>query len=506
MPINAKLIAKNTLYLYFRLILIALVSLYMSRVLLDKLGEVDYGLYHVVYGVIGMVSFLSGTLSTCTSRFITYALGTGDSNEMRRTFSTAFVSHLALAGIMLILGETIGLWYAHHVMVVPPERLHAAMIVYQVSIISTVTVIIQVPFSAAVIAHERMNAYAVVGIFEALAKLLIVFLLTRCSFDKLIFYAFLGYAVTFGVFCTYVTYARKSFEEVSFSLTFDKPAFRGMMKFSAWNIVANLSNTLMGQGVIMLFNLFFAPVVVAAQAIAGQVYTALNQLGWNVRNAVNPQIIKLFADDNQEESSHLTYVSAEGILYLTMMFSVPCIMVMPTLLNIWLVDVPEYAVAFARLLVLQLILDNYSASYYAPMLAANKVAFNSLAALVLCVFQFVAMLVLFKIGLGPLWARYLGILTAVIFSFVVKPYVLCKDIGYRWQTMLHYLWRGIRLMLVVGGLNLALYHLIPQDTIWQSAIVMILSVLIVLASSWVFMEATLRRKVMSFVKQKLAKK
>ena len=457
MPINAKLIAKNTVYLYFRLILILLVTLYMSRVLLAKLGEVDYGLYYVVYGVIGMVSFLNGTLSTCTSRFITYALGTGDLNRLKKTFSTSFVAHLSLAGIILLLGETIGLWYAHHVMVVPPERWSAAMIVYQISIASAVVSILQVPFTASVIAHERMNAYAIVGIFEAVAKLAIVFLLTRCSFDRLVFYAFLVLAVSMTVLLAYTVYSKRSFAEVSFSLDFDKPAFREMIKFASWNIVANVSNTLMGQGVIMLFNLFFAPVVVAAQAIANQIYTALNQFGWNVRNAVNPQIIKLYADKKQDESRRLTYVSAEGILYLTMLFCVPCIMVMPTLLDIWLVDVPEYAVAFSRLLVLQLILDNYNASFYAPMLAANKVAANSIAALVLCVLQFVALLLLFKSGVGPLWARYVGIIGTVLFSFIIKPVILCNDIGYEWKTMLRYLWRGVRIMAIVGGLNVVLY-------------------------------------------------
>ena len=505
MPINAKLIAKNTLYLYFRLILILLVTLYMSRVLLDRLGEVDYGLYYVVYGVIGMVSFLNGTLSTCTSRFITYALGTGDLNSLKKTFSTSLVAHLSLAGIILILGETIGLWYTHHVMVVPPERWRAAMVVYQISIASAMVSILHVPFMAAVIAHEKMNAYAIVGIFEAVAKLAIVFLLTKCAFDRLIFYSFLVLVISLVVFLAYVVYSKRMFIEVSFSLSFDKSAFREMMKFSAWNIVTNVSNTLAGQGVIMLFNLFFAPVVVAAQAIANQIFTALNQFGWNVRNAVNPQIIKLYADGKREESSRLTYVSAEGILYLTMLFCIPCIMVMPTLLDVWLVDVPEYAVAFSRLLVLQLIFDNYSASFYAPMLAANKVAANSIAAFVLCILQFVVLLLLFKLGLGPMWARYLGIFTTILFSFVVKPYILCRDVGYQWRTMFLYLWRGVRVMLLIGGLNAALFLLIPQESLWQSVLVLALSVLIVLGCSYLFMEASLRQRIVGFIKKQVVK-
>ena len=478
----------------------------MSRVLLDKLGEVDYGLYYVVYGVVGLVSFLNGTLSTCTSRFITFALGTGDPLRLKRTFSTTLVSHLLLAGIIVLLGETIGLWYAHNVMVIPPERREAALIVYQISIVSTVVSIIHVPFSAAVIAHERMSAYAAIGIFEASAKLAVVFLLSRSSYDKLVFFAVLTLLVSVVVLFSYVLFTKKHFTEVSFSTDFDRSSFRDMMKFSAWNIIANLSNTIMGQGVIMLFNLFFAPVVVAAQAIANQIYNALSQFGWNVRNAVNPQIIKLYAEGDREESSRLTYVSAEGILFLTMLLCVPCIIVMPALLNIWLVEVPDFTVSFSRLLALQLILDNYNASFYAPMLAANKVAKNSMAALIICVVQFVLLFILFKAGFGPVWARYVGIIGVFVFGFFIKPYVLCKDIGYRWQDMLHYLWRGVRAIIAVGGLNLALFFLIPQNTIWQSGIVLVLSVLTVLVCALLLMEASLRAKIWAFLKKKVSRR
>lgn len=502
MPINSRLIAKNTAFLYVRLILVVLVTLYTSRVLLDKLGEVDYGLYNVVYSVIGMFAFLNGTLSTSTSRFITFALGTKDPDYLQKVFNTTLITHLFLAGIIVLLGETIGLWYAHHVMVVPPGRWDAAMIVFQVSIVSSVISILQVPFTSEVIAHEKMDAYAFVGIFEVVAKLSVVFLLSKSNADRLVFYAILTLIVSVVVCACYFIYCRKSFQEIVFSLQLDRKSFKEIVSFSSWNILAYVSNTLMGQGVIMLYNVFFAPVVVAAQAIANQVFTALSQFSWNVRNAVNPQIIKLYADGKYDESSRLTFVSAELLLFLTMFFCVPCILVMPTLLNIWLVDVPEHTLQFARLLVLQLILDSYGASFYAPMLAANKISKNSVIAAIMSAIQFAAIYLLFKSGLGPLWARYVCIISVVLFSFVIKPVILCRDIGYQPHQMIRSLLRGLLVMMIVGVVNGALFVLFPQNTIWQSALVVVLSVLSVLIAAVCFTEKDIRMRFYVFVKNR----
>ncbi|MBR1433866.1 MAG: lipopolysaccharide biosynthesis protein, partial [Bacteroidales bacterium] len=206
--IDAKRIAKNTVFMYIRMGFILIVSLFTSRVVLDKLGTDDYALYNVVYGVIGLLSFLNGTLSIGTSRFITFALGKKDQNLLRTTFSTAFSTHLALALIILVIGETIGLWYANNVMVVPPGRMHAALTVYQISIATTMVAIIQVPFMSSIIAHEDMGAYAVIGIIEAIALLGIVYCLTNSSHDKLILYALLFAGVKLIMFLSYVIHSK----------------------------------------------------------------------------------------------------------------------------------------------------------------------------------------------------------------------------------------------------------------------------------------------------------
>ena len=365
-------------------------------------------------------------------------------------------------------------------MVVPEGRMGAAMIVYQISILSTIISILQVPFTSEIMAHEEMNVYAYLGIYEACAKLAVVFLIIRTTFDKLVYFATLQCIVVFTVFLFYVWYSKKRFQEVTFKRYFDKGIFKSILKFSGWNIIANLSNTLMSQGVIMLFNVFFAPVVVAAQAISNQISSALMQFVNNVRQAVSPQIIKLYADEQYKESQRLTFMSAEYIFDLLLLLGVPCIMVMPALLDLWLVDVPDYAVAFCQLIIAQNILDNFSAAFYTPMLAANKVAKNSIAAVFLCILQFVLLWFLFAHSFGPLWARYLAILSGLLFSFVVKPYILWKDIDYNLKDIYKCIWQCMKTLFIIVIVCVGIYVLIPQQSILQSFLVLVLSILTVI--------------------------
>lgn len=505
MALDSKRIAKNTIFLYARLILVMCVQLYSSRVILDKLGATDYGLYYVVFGVIGLLSFLNGTLSSGTSRFITFELGKGDKDRLQTTFSTTLISHILLAGIILLVSETAGIWYAHNIMVVPEGRMDAAMIVFQISILSTMISILQVPFTSVIMAHEEMNIYAYLGIYEACAKLAVVFFIAHTSFDKLVFFATLQCIVVLSVFFFYIWYSKKRFEEVTLKRYFNKDIFISIIKFSGWNIIANLSNTLMRQGVIMLFNIFFTPVVVAAQALSNQISAALMQFVNNVRQAVNPQVIKLYADKQYKESQQLTFMSAEYIFYLLLLLGVPSIMVMPTLLDLWLVDVPEYSVAFAQLIIVQDILGNFSAAFYTPMLAANKLSKNSIASVFLCISQFALLWILFAQGLGPLWARYMALLSCVIFSFIVKPYILWKDIDYELKDIYKCIWQCMKIMLSVIALCVGIYLLIPQDSLLDTLLVVVLSVISVACTVLVFMDKVKKNNLKIIIIKKIKK-
>ena len=501
MAIDSKRIAKNTLFLYARLILVFAVTLYTSRVVLDKLGVDDYGLYNVVISVIGLLSFLNGTLSSGTSRFITFELGKKNEEKLKETFRTALFTHVILAGIVVLLGETVGLWYFYDVMICPPGRLEAAFIVYQLSILVAALSILQVPYTAEIMAHERMNVYAYIGIYEAVTKLLICYILVIAPFDKFIAYGILMTIIPITVFLFYAIYSTKSFAEVGFKPSYNKSIFRAILKFSGWNIIANISNMLMRQGVIMLLNAFFAPVVVAAQAITSQVSNALMQFVENVRQAINPQVIKLYADKKYEESKKLTFISAEYVFDLLLLMGVPLILIMPNLLNLWLVEVPQYTIEFIRLILIQDILGNFSAAFYTPMVAANKIQKNSIAAAFLCIAQFGMLYILFKIGLSPIWTRYIGILFCCIWSFVVKPYILWKDIDYKWGEMSVCVLRCARNAIIVSSLSYVVYLLVPQVNFGYSIIVASTSAMIVIGVTYVFMPKRLKSKVLCQIAQ-----
>lgn len=502
MAIDSKRIAKNTVFLFFRFSLILGVTFYVSRVLLDRLGVNEYGLYNVVFSIIGMLSFINGTLSTSTSRFITVELGRGDEKSLYTIFSTALFSHIVLAGIILVIAETLGLWYIYNVLVVPPERFSAVLIVYQISIIATLISIIQVPFTAEIMAHEHMQAYAYVGIFDAFARFAAAYAITFCSSDKLIVYAILLCLANFIVLSLNVIYSKTHFKEVKLNLHFDSKILKSTLKFSGWNILANLSNTIIIQGVIVLFNLFFSPALVAAQAIGNQISNGLSQFVANVRTAVNPQVIKLYADGSEKESERLTIISAEFVFYLLMLVGFPCILVMPKLLELWLVEVPDYTVIFARFLVFQLILENFNNAFYTPLLAANKISLNSILECAICILQFAILYVLFKCGVGPIWARYIGVVIVCVFSFIEKPLLLWRCVGFDIVDLYHTIGRCLAVMLAAIGLNYLLFILIPCDTISHSIFLCATSAVAVLLCSFMFMGKTVRNHILSIILHK----
>lgn len=481
------------------------VTLYTSRVVLEVLGVEDYGLFFTIFSVIGMLSFLNGTLSGGTSRFITFELGKGNLQNLKTTFSTTLYTHFFLVAIILLLGETIGLWYVRDILKVPEQQRHVAIIVYQISVFITILSILLVPFTAEIIAHERMNVYAFLGIFEAGAKLGIVYLLINTAYVKIILYAILQAIVSLVFFIFYVFYSKFNFKEITLRRRFSKEIFKAILGFSGWNLIAHITNTVMKQGVIMLFNFFFSPVVVAAQAISNQISNAAGQFINNIRTAVNPQIIKLYAEGNEEQSQKLTLKSAEYIYYLLLLIGVPCIMTMPRLLSIWLTEVPEYAVPFAQLMVLQLILDNFNSAFYTPMMAANKMSKNAIWGSSLIAIQFIATWLLFYLGLGPLWARYLAIISISILSFIIKPYLLRKEINYPLNKIIACLVNCGKITLPIIIINILIYISIPQTDLGYSIIVVFFSILSVLLCSYFGIDESMRKKMHHFLLNNISK-
>lgn len=282
-----------------------LVSLYTSRVILNTLGVEDYGIYNVVGGVVSMFAFFNSAMSSATQRFLSFEIGKGDFVQLRKTFNATQIIHIGIAVLILILAETVGLWFVKTYLVIPVERMDAAIWVYHFSVLSFMVSIIQVPYNATIIAHERMNVYAYVSIIEVSLKLLIVFMLTWITYDKLILYGILHFGVVFLVASLYRIYTRRNFEESKFEVVKDKDLYKSLISFSGWSLFGNIAVMLRGQGVNILLNMFFGPAVNAARGIAYQVQGALFGFVTNFQMAIKPQIIKSYAIEDLQNRNFL---------------------------------------------------------------------------------------------------------------------------------------------------------------------------------------------------------
>lgn len=497
-----KKIAKNTGFLYVRMFLIMAVTLYMSRVVLDKLGADDYGLYNVVGGVVGLLGFLNGTLSTSSMRFLTYELGVGNFYKLKLTFNTTFYIHLALSFIVLLLLDSIGLWFFYNKLIIPAERLNICFWVYQISIITTIVSITQVPYTSMIMARERMDLYAYVSIYEALAKLLVTYLISISPYDRMLVYAILLAFVQISVASFYRIYCTNKFVECKLAMIFDSQIFKKIMGFSGWNLTAHISEILRCQGIIVLINMFFQPAIVAAQAIANQISSAMMQFVNNVRTAVNPQVIKLYASGNYEASQRLTLKSSLYVFDLLMVLGLPLILLMDPILNLWLKEVPPYTVVFAQFIVASQIIGNYSASFYIPMVAAGKIKKNSIASVIVDFGSFALLYIILKMGFDVMWVQYMGIFTIIVFAFFIKPYILYKDVDYKIKDMVKCYFDSAKVAVFSCAISVPI-KLALDNSLLSNVIVLIVSILSVIISSLLFMESDDRNKGMVFLRKKI---
>lgn len=356
--VDNKRIAKNTIFLYFRMLLTMAVSLYTARVVINVLGVSDYGLYNVVGGVVTLFSFINGTLSGGTQRFLTFALGKNDNAKVQRTFSSAILIHTGIGIIILILTEIIGLYLLYNKMTIDQERLSAAFWIFQFAAIGMLIGCLQVPYEASIIAHEKMDFYAYMGIFDVTAKLLIVFLLKIIhGVDLLILYGFFYLCVSIILIIIYRHFCKKWFEECTVNKAnckrLDKQLFNDMLIFSGWDTIGCMASVASNQGINVLLNIFFNTVVNAARAISQQVYGAINRFVNSFQTAVNPQITKLYASGNIEEMFNLAKRSSKYSGFLVILLGLPIYIEIDYILNLWLGQVPEYTSFFTRITIIQ---------------------------------------------------------------------------------------------------------------------------------------------------------
>lgn len=347
-----KRLAKNTLLLYFRMLFMMGVNLFTSRIILQTLGVDDYGIYNVVGGVITMFSFVTASLSAGASRFITIAIGHGNMKEMKSTFGGIMAIQVILGILVLLIGETAGLWFVNNHLVIPNGRMYAAVWVFQFSVLACIISIINVPLQAEIIAHEKMSMYALVSILDAILKLVIVYALFVTQSDRLILYAFLIIIVQLIDFIIALSYCFRKFAEVKGRIMIDRDLSKSVLCYSSWTLTGAITSMTCNQGINILLNVFFGPAVNAARGIAFQVQMAVQSFATNFQTALNPQIVKSYAKKDYSRIEELVVIGTKFSFFLILLISAPIFLKLNFLLEVWLVHVPQHTEVFIGLLLL----------------------------------------------------------------------------------------------------------------------------------------------------------
>jgi O-antigen/teichoic acid export membrane protein len=502
---NNKTIAKNTIFLYFRMMVTMLITLYTSRVVLQVLGIDDFGLYAVVGSVISMLSFVNGALSAGSSRFLTFELGTGNSEKLSRTFSTLLGMHIIIAVIIVVLAETVGLWFVYNKLAIPADRMNAALWVYHISILTAVITMTQVPYNASIISREKMNVFAYVSIVDVSLKLGIVYLLKIGNFDKLVLYAVLLCIVTMGIALFYRFYCTLKFKETHYKFILDKDILKSVGGYSGWSLFGQLSVTLNSQGMIIIANMFFGPAVVAARVISVQVNMAKAQFIQNFRTAVNPQIIKKYAAEDYEGSKSLLLNSTKFSFYLTLLLGLPIILLAEPLLQLWLGQVPEYAVIFLQLIIINGLFGVFDSSFLVALQAKGRLRENALSSPIVGIVKFSIVYFLFKAGFSPVTLSYAAIIANAILGVIIKPVLVCKIVNYTFRDITSVFIPCLKVCLVAIPIPVLVnYHL--DRSLISFFIVCAVSIICVLTTVfYIGLNRQMRHKIICTAKKKLLK-
>lgn len=366
-------IAKNTLFLFLRMVLVMGVTLFTSRVLLHKIGITDFGIYSVIGGVIAMVSFLNTSLASGYQRFYNMSLGKDDENELQQVFSSALMIQLVLLTGCLILCETIGVWFLNNRMTIPPDRLYASNWVFQSSFIIFCFALLRVPYHGIIIAYEQMNVFAYISLVEVGAQLGLVYCLGIFDVDRFILYGWLMALVAFLVFCAYVYYARRCNRNLKFRLKYDKGLLRQLLGFSGWNIFGSMAHILRTNGVNILINMFFTPAVNAANGFATQVNGGVSGMASNVLTASNPQIMKFYAQRKYEQMLELSFNAQRYTFCLLWLMSFPVMLKIDYIFSLWLgSEVPPYSATFTVLVLVGALVEAFASPMATLVYATGK--------------------------------------------------------------------------------------------------------------------------------------
>lgn len=414
MDSNNKRIAKNTVFLYIRMLLIMAVTLYTSRVVLSVLGVEDYGIYNIVGGVVVLFSFINNSLSSATQRFLNFELGRGDTKKLKQVFSMSLTTHICVAFIVVVLAETIGLWFLNTQMNIPPGRVSAANWVYQFSILTICIQFVQVPYHASVVAYEKMSFFAYIAIAEVCLKLLIVIFLVYVGLDKLRLYSVLTFGVTVVIFLCYKRYCNRKFEISCYRYFWDKGMFSRLLSFSGWMLCGAAAGVGATQGVNILLNIFHGVAVNAAMGISNQVNAAVNQFVSNFQTAFMPQVVKLYAAGDIPQLRVLTNRASRFSFLLLFALACPLMLNIDFVLHLWLKEVPPHATAFCVLVLIYSLIESVSKPVGFVLHATGRVKLYNIIMSIALSMNLVFSFIFLRWGFPPETVSVVSILVCVV--------------------------------------------------------------------------------------------
>ena len=482
--IDNKRIAKNTIMLYIRMIILMLINLYTSRIVLQNLGVEDFGIFNAVGGFVSLFSIVSASLTTAISRFLTFTLGTGDEIKLKKIFSSSVWVQFFFVCILLVLFETIGVWFLNSKMTIPIDRLDAANWVFQMAIITFCINLFSVPYNSILIAHEKMNIYAYISILEGLLLLIVAFLIKKSPIDTLVFYAVLMSLVAFIIRFIYGFYCSRNYKECHVYFSFDKLIIKELLGFAGWNFFGSFAGVLRTQGINLLMNVYCGPIVNAARGVGVQVFTAITKLSGGFYTAVQPQITKSFSVGDISNAIELTIKSTRLAFFILLLLVVPLLWNTDFLLSAWLTVVPDHAVVLTQILLIQCLMDSVSQPLVYLMLATGKIKRYQIVVGSMNLINFPVAWAMLEIGFSPEWTQS----TTVCFSLLclaARVSMLKNMIGFPVKYFLKvFLTKIVFVFLLSNIAPFFLSYLFVRNEIFLFTLSMIITELVMIAMIW----------------------
>lgn len=502
-----KTIAKNTIYLYIRLAFVLIVSLYISRVVLNALGVVDYGIYNVVAGFVSMFSLLSSALTNSIQRFYNFEKGKEGLDGFRKVYITSVFIQVIIALLILLLVESIGLWYIENKMVYPPERHDAVVIVFNASIFSLLITVLQIPFSSAIIALEKIQYHAIVGVLDVLLKLAIAFIMASCNTDRLSLYGILMTGVSILNFFLYYIYVKKNFSFLKFRIVFYKQLFIDMLKFTGWYSFNGLSQIVKHQGVNVLVNLFFGPIVNAAHGVAYQVKSALLGFVMNITTASQPQMVESYALGDTQRSIKLMNTISKFMFFSLFIVALPIMLEIDCVLRLWLGEaVPEYANVFVIIVLVTTLVDILCGPQSILINAKGEIATYNIITSVLGLLVIPISFFFLKQGCEPQVVYLIGLCLSLLILFV-SSVITKQKIGFESSLYFKEVIMPIILVTIISTILPVLLSFILDESYSRFVIVVVVSVLSVgLCSYFIGLSGGERMFIRNLVKKHVFKK